>query len=317
MAIDMDADIGTIFKNLFSKKEGGSPKTGKGSPADPFMKIIITGGVFVILVILYLFFIYFPLQEENRINTEKTIQIDNVKTCINNLSDDILKATKDLNQANKRYNNLTKLFHTDKEFENLYRSISELARVNNLNVTKLEKAGKDPFFEIEQSQGDLSGSLPSIEPPPISPISEDINNVEFSDPTQACEAVEFFNSTLAVDGGGSDNFNDTEFIEGGNLDEDMPPMDDAMGVEGEKVLKKVAYYEIKSNFEISGNYSNYTDFRKGLAQHKKKIKINQEKIKVLESEKNKGQVKVSVTLSTYRLPTNDAEIYISSEEEIQ
>jgi Tfp pilus assembly protein PilO len=72
-------------------------------------------------------------------------------------------------------------------------------------------------------------------------------------------------------------------------------------------VKKVAFYEFKVKFEISGNYSDYTKFRKGLAELKKFIDIDVEKIMVLESKTKKGEVKVSTTLAAYRLPANESE----------
>jgi Tfp pilus assembly protein PilO len=77
-------------------------------------------------------------------------------------------------------------------------------------------------------------------------------------------------------------------------------------------VKKVAYYEFKVRFEIRGNYSNYTKFRKGMAELKKIINIDVEKIIVLESKTKKGEVKVSATLATYRLPANESEKTINS-----
>ena len=79
-------------------------------------------------------------------------------------------------------------------------------------------------------------------------------------------------------------------------------------------LKKVAYYEFLVDLEISGNYNNYTNFRNGLAKLKKIININRESIVVLESETRRGDVKVSSTIATYRLPANESEKCIQSEQ---
>jgi Tfp pilus assembly protein PilO len=87
--------------------------------------------------------------------------------------------------------------------------------------------------------------------------------------------------------------------------------------EGDSKPKKVAYYEFKVRFEISGNYANYTSFRKGLAQLKKIINIDQEKIIVLQSETKKGEVRVTAVLAIYRLPANESEKYVNSEEVLQ
>jgi Tfp pilus assembly protein PilO len=79
-------------------------------------------------------------------------------------------------------------------------------------------------------------------------------------------------------------------------------------------LKKVAYYEFLVDLEISGNYKNYTNFRNGLAELKKIINIMRESVVVLESETRRGDVKVSSSIATYRLPANESEKCIQSEQ---
>lgn len=250
MAIDMNADIGEIFKNLFAKKGADGDK---GVPVNPLIKTFIASGIAVVFIMLYVFFIYLPTEEENRLKQEKISQIEFIQSEINTISDDIIKATKDLSDAQSKYQSLTKLFHTGKELDDLYRHISMLALTNQLMVSKIDKQGEEPVFEIEQPQ------------------------------QQANE-----------DGMANDAL-----------------------VEGESIPKKVAYYEFKVRFEISGNYANYTSFRKGLAQLKKIINIDQEKIIVLQSEIKKGEVKVTAVLAIYRLPANESEKYVKSEEVLQ
>ena len=80
-------------------------------------------------------------------------------------------------------------------------------------------------------------------------------------------------------------------------------------------LKKVAYYEFLVDLEISGNYKNYTNFRNGLAKLKKIINIMRESIVVLESETRRGDVRVSSSIATYRLPANESERCIQSGQE--
>ena len=250
MAIDMNADIGEIFKNLFAKKGADGVK---GVPVNPLMKTFIAGGIAVVFIILYVFFIYLPTEEENRLKQEKISQIEFIQSEINTISDDIIKATKDLSDAQSKYQSLTKLFHTGKELDDLYRHISMLALTNQLMVSKIDKQGEEPVFEIEQ-------------------------------PQQQANEYGLTNDAL---------------------------------VEGELIPKKVAYYEFKVRFEISGNYANYTSFRKGLAQLKKIINIDQEKIIVLQSETKRGEVKVTAVLTIYRLPANESEKYVNSEEVLQ
>ncbi len=254
MAIDLNVDIGEIFKNLFSKKSANKATKGE---KNPYLKIIITGLVVVLSTVLYIFYFYIPNQEEIRIKEEKISQIEMMRTDIDMLSVNITKAKKDLSDATKRYDSLTQLFHTDKELEDLYGHISQLALMNQLLVSKLEKVGEEPVFEIENEDN-------------MALETENENSVdEYSQ-------------------------NDTS----------------------EQNIKKVAYYEFNVKFEISGNYANYTKFRKGMAELKKIININQESIVVLESETSRGEVKVSATIATYRLPANEDEKYITNNQEL-
>ena len=99
-----------------------------------------------------------------------------------------------------------------------------------------------------------------------------------------------------------------------SVDDNISNNDQTNMDQEETPRQKVAYYEFKVKFEISGNYANYTKFRKSLAEVKKIININKEKIIVLQTKDSRGEVKVEAVLATYRLPANDSEKYISSED---
>jgi len=69
MAIDMNADIGEIFKGLFSNKGEGSKKT-KGNE-NPYSKVIGAGaGVMLIVVCIYSLFI-FPHRKSLKLKKKK------------------------------------------------------------------------------------------------------------------------------------------------------------------------------------------------------------------------------------------------------
>ena len=72
------------------------------------------------------------------------------------------------------------------------------------------------------------------------------------------------------------------------------------------MLQNVGYYDFSVNLEITGNYTQFTNFRNGLAQLNKIVNINKETITV-ESESKGGDVKVAMIIATYRLPKNEAE----------
>ena len=250
MAIDMNVDVGEMIKGLFSKKTSqGEAK----APQNPYVKTLISIVTVLILIASYIYFIYLPTQEELRIKNEKISQIEILRSEITVLSDRIVKAQADLDEAEKEYERRTTLFHTDKELEDLYGHISMLAMKNQLMVTKIEKGVENPIFDETQS----------------SICDRNLSNAE-----------------------NSDDFNMQESTQ----------------------LKKVAYYEFLVDLEISGNYNNYTNFRQGLAELKKIINIMRESVVVLESETRRGDVKVSSSIATYRLPANESEKCIQSEQ---
>lgn len=296
MAIDMNVDISKIFKKLFSKADSGG-KGGK-QPTDPFAKVIAIGATVLLVVILYLFFVYFPAEKDNKVKEEKISKISDMRSCIAELDNDIIQATKALSSAQARYKKLTNLFHSGQELDDLYRHISMLALTNQLMVSKINKSGENPIFEAQQSLNNddvMNGFSSSM---PVSDVNEtDFENGELS----ACDNVQSADQVVSLDG--DSVMNEEDFLGSG------------MGMsEEESKPKKVAYYELKVEFEISGNYANYTNFRKGLAKLKKIININQEKIVVLQSETKRGEVKVETVLAIYRLPANDSELYVKDEQ---
>jgi len=246
MALDMNIDVGSLVKGLFSKKDG---KKGVESAPNPYTKSILVVVAVFIFIALYVYLVYLPTQEDLRIKNKKIAQIESIKYEIDDLSANIEQIQKELIIAQAAYERRSTLFYTDKELEDLYGQISLLAMKNKLTITKIEKGIERPIF----SEGNCSNN--SID-------SED----EFLDEEQ------FF-------------------------DEEM---------EGEGMLQNVGYYDFSVNLEITGNYTQFTNFRNGLAQLNKIVNINKETITV-ESESKGGDVKVAMIIATYRLPKNEAE----------
>jgi hypothetical protein len=110
-----------------------------------------------------------------------------------------------------------------------------------------------------------------------------------------------------LDGGDCANSpmgNEDEIVDEGEIVGEEQLIDEEMGGVGQ--LQQVGYYDFSVNLEITGNYSQFTNFRNGLAQLNKIININKESI-VVGSESKGGDVKVVMTIATYRLPKNEAE----------
>jgi len=246
MALDMNVDVGSMIKGLFSKKDA---KEGVESAPNPHTKTILVVLAVFVFITLYVYFVYLPTKEDLRIKNNKISQIESIKFEINELTVNIEQIQKDLKVAQAEYERRSTLFYTDKELEDLYGQISLLAMKNKLTITKIEKGTERPIF----SDGNCANSSMDNE-------DEILDEEQF-------------------------------------IDE---------GMEGEAQLQQVGYYDFSVNLEITGNYSQFTNFRNGLAQLNKIININKESI-VVGSESKGGDVKVVMTIATYRLPKNEAE----------
>lgn len=139
MAIDMNADVGELIKGLFS--------SGNSGKKNPYSKLILSGVVLLLVATLYVTLVFLPTKKELLIKANQLAGIEYLKKDIQGLSRKIKVAAKELEAAQLQYEQMTKLFHTSKELEDLYQHISMLALTHQLTITKLEKAGEEPIFE--------------------------------------------------------------------------------------------------------------------------------------------------------------------------
>ena len=153
MAIDMNVDVGELIKGLISKK---NDNPGDNSQSNPYLKIILLATLVIALIASYVLLYFLPTQKDLKIKNYQISQVENLKFEIIELNNLIEKSKEQLTKAKADYNKLTNLFHTDKELEDLYRHISMLALRNNLMVSKIEKGGEQPIFEISSDQSEFS-----------------------------------------------------------------------------------------------------------------------------------------------------------------
>jgi Tfp pilus assembly protein PilO len=143
MALDMNVDVGSMIKGLFSKKDS---KDGAVSAPNPHAKTALFIVAVIAVISAYIYFVYIPTQNDLRIKNEKIAQIESLRYEIEQLTSNIEQAQIDLAIAQKEYERRTTLFHTDKELEDLYGQISLLAMQNKLMITKIEKGVEKPIF---------------------------------------------------------------------------------------------------------------------------------------------------------------------------
>ena len=256
-------------------------KKGGGESQSPYQSAIIAGTLVVILAIAYGYFIYLPGQEEIR---QKQAMIDSTEELrgeVLTLTQEILTTKIKLQEDKYRYEELSRLFHDKKELEDLYRNISLLALTYELMVVKLEKGKETPIFKETV-------------------VSMDDGLMQGFDENAV-------GSDLGMEG-------QEDLQNEGDPSEELWP-----GGEGEISKKEVAFYKISVRFDFSGDYLNYTYFRKDLAELKKIINIELETIEVPATDgengnPSDGSVQITTILSTYRFPSSDTERYIIDQE---
>ena len=124
--MDLNTDIGSLFKGLGRKKSGSESESAGRSV--PHLKQLIFGVIIVAGVAAYLFFYYLPEQKRIRENEEMISNIPMIREEILQLDRQILVLGEELDAGKSRFEELNKLFHNKQELEDLYRNIRASGR---------------------------------------------------------------------------------------------------------------------------------------------------------------------------------------------
>jgi Tfp pilus assembly protein PilO len=149
MAIEMDIDIGKIFKDLFSK---GKSEGGGSLLKGPYVKIVVAGIAAFAILLMYIFLFYMPAKNELTGKELKVAQIEELKLEVLELSNKVTSEQVALNEAKTTFDKLQSMFHTNTEIEELYRQISTIALTERLLISKLGKLERSPIIVAEESQ---------------------------------------------------------------------------------------------------------------------------------------------------------------------
>ena len=148
MAMDMDIDIGKIFKDLLSK---GKSTNGSGLAKGPYAKIITSGVLVFAILLIYVFLFYIPSKSELTDKEMKISQIEDLRIEILELSSKVSGEELALNKAKNTFEKLQGMFHSKTEIEDIYRQVSTAALRNKLLISKLSKLERSPVFMAEKS----------------------------------------------------------------------------------------------------------------------------------------------------------------------
>lgn len=145
MAIDLNADMGTIIKELLAKRSsGGSGGGGMSNPLGSFpieaykYAIIITVAMLVVIGV-YLSMIYFPLRQENSKKTEELNKAIEMKNQLSVLDGQIISLKKKLDKSKEEYIESLSHFGNSEDLGALYQTVSMLATKYGMVVLNIKE----------------------------------------------------------------------------------------------------------------------------------------------------------------------------------
>jgi len=227
MAIDMNADIGEIFKGLFSKN---TTSTQADTKVNPYKNIMIGGAGVVGVVLLYLMFIFLPKQDELATKSGQVSQISQLNSELVRLGQEVLVAKDLLVKRKSTFEQMSKRFLAQGELDKLYRYISRLALTHKIMIAKLNQISDKPVFQlvsvadpneglIDDGGGEIGGDEESFEPPP--PVMEENDS-------NTPKAVAFYRLTIQLDVSGN-------FLSWSKFRRDLAKMDKIIVIESEHI----------------------------------------------------------------------------------
>lgn len=158
----LDMDIGAVFKKLLSrgqktagasKPDGASQDADSGEPgrgARFKLPALLIAGILGLASFVY--FYYLPQHRQVQEMRSKVEQLPDLSREIADLSLALNKSQAKLMDARQRYEELTRLFHTERELEDLYRHISTIALTNGLTITGINRQKEMPVYEASNAK---------------------------------------------------------------------------------------------------------------------------------------------------------------------
>lgn len=165
MAIDLNADVGTIMKGLFGgggKQDSGSSGASASKPAkdmpkflqDPYRNIVISGVSIVLFIVAFIFLLYLPGIKSNEEKREEISRLNGMQEEIKNMQMQIKGLENAMAKSQDHYAELLAKFSNSEDLGELYQSISELALMYNLVVLNLKEVPKQatPVAKVKKSK---------------------------------------------------------------------------------------------------------------------------------------------------------------------
>lgn len=163
--LQMDlSDIVSLIKN----------SAGGESGKNPHLNTILIAFGLVLILVMYLILVYFPGQ--NRLSEQrfKVAQIDGLRQEIMFLQQAQMQESNNLKESENRYLELSRLFHTEQEFEDLYSQLTTIAFTKGLTITKIEKGAEQTILESDSRGTEAEGEPEFIEEPMFDEMGNEI-----------------------------------------------------------------------------------------------------------------------------------------------
>ncbi|MBT3197687.1 MAG: hypothetical protein HN344_08175 [Gammaproteobacteria bacterium] len=172
MAIDWNADVGELFKQLLGGKEAATPSlsapevsAGQSQITKPKGKMGLTP-LWPLLIVgvvgADLFWNYFPKNERLLVQQEKVKKVPSMINAAALLGDHDRQVILQLEESERKVAYLYTLMFAHREIDAIYATIHELARRNNIRVIELKKVGGEVVVDqgAPESQGKGSEGNP-------------------------------------------------------------------------------------------------------------------------------------------------------------
>ncbi|MDB2415284.1 hypothetical protein N9W34_05880 [Rickettsiales bacterium] len=146
MAIDLNADLGTIIKGLMNKavasQGGGEVGINKSLLKGPYKEAIIIGSVIVVVMTIYIFAVFIPIQTSNDNKRKELADTIEMQGELDLMDSQIKMLNKKYNSSKKHYEKTLSHFSESKDVDSLYEAISELAVTHSLVVSDIKEVAK-------------------------------------------------------------------------------------------------------------------------------------------------------------------------------
>lgn len=172
MAINLNADMGSVFKNLINKHGGG---TNASASMEAYKNAVVILILIAILSASYINFIYLPMQAENLKKKEELDKVLEMKNQLAVLDNQIAILQKKLDKSKEKYIESLSHFGNSEDLGELYQTVSALAAKYNLVVLNVREIPPAPKTDAKTPA--VSPNTPPTPAPAVAKNKIDVKEI--------------------------------------------------------------------------------------------------------------------------------------------